>query len=58
MYLKRIYQDVEGVTCPLCGSAVLKDAKNPKNVKYFCSGEKNHDLTKNKVIKDFLADKK
>ena len=58
MSFKRIYQDVEGVSCPLCGASVLKDARNTKNVKYFCSGIKIHDLDNNKIIKDFLKIKK
>lgn len=54
MSFKRIYQDVQGVSCPLCGASVLKDARNAKKITYFCSGEKIHDLTNNKIIKDFL----
>jgi len=54
MAFKRIYQDVEGESCPLCGASVLKDARNVKNIRYFCSGEKIHDLTNNKMIRDFL----
>jgi hypothetical protein len=53
-FLKRIYQDVQGVSCPLCGASVLKDARNAKKITYFCSGKTTHDLTNNKTIKAFL----
>jgi hypothetical protein len=58
MSFKRIYQDVEGVSCPLCGASVLKDARNTKNVKYFCSGTTIHDLNNNKIIKAYLKSEK
>ena len=54
MAFKRIYQDVKGVSCPLCGAPVLKDARNNKNIRYFCSGKKIHDLTNNKIIRASL----
>ncbi|MGD0802897.1 MAG: hypothetical protein ABSA11_02360 [Candidatus Bathyarchaeia archaeon] len=54
MSFKRIYQDVQGVSCPLCGASVLKDARNVKKITYLCSGKTPHDLTNNKIIMDFL----
>ena len=57
MSLKRLYEDVKGVSCPICGAPILKDASNLKKVKYFCSGKKSHNLTNNrKIIAVDLAD--
>jgi len=57
MSLKRLFEDVNDVSCPICGAPVLKDARNVKKDEYFCTGEKTHNLTNNKEFIAFLISK-
>lgn len=50
---KRIFEDIPEFSCPLCGAPILKDSRK-KRVKYFCTGEKMHDLTNNRALNVFL----
>ncbi len=50
MSFKRLYKDVEGVCCPICGAPVVRDLGDVEKARYFCTGKTLHNLTSDKSV--------